>query len=74
MGYVGYSMSENAVEAYDNGEMPMSSWRKKDILSSNPYETPSFCNVNLREMARYARAQDKKLVELTAEEVDKFKR
>ena len=32
MGYVGYSMSENAVEAYDNGEMPMSSWRKKDIL------------------------------------------
>ena len=32
MGYVGYSMSENAVEAYDNGEMPMSSWRKKDIF------------------------------------------
>lgn len=42
--------------------------------SPNPYEAPSFCNVNLREMARYARTQDKKLVELTEEEDDKFKR
>lgn len=29
--------------------------------SPNPYEAPSFCNVNLREMARYARHKTKSL-------------
>lgn len=34
MGYVGFSMSENAVAAYNNGEMPMSKWSKKAILEA----------------------------------------
>ncbi len=32
-GYDGYSMSVRAVEAYENGEMPLSKWRKTDILN-----------------------------------------
>ena len=32
-GYYGYSMSNNAVSAYDNGEKPLSKWTKVDILS-----------------------------------------
>ncbi len=31
-GYKGYAMSNNAVEAYENGEKPMSKWTKADIL------------------------------------------
>jgi hypothetical protein len=31
-GYKGYSMSNNAVLAYDNGEKPLSKWTKKVIL------------------------------------------
>lgn len=31
-GYHGYSMSNNAVEAYDRGLMPRSKWTKSDIL------------------------------------------
>jgi hypothetical protein len=31
-GYKGYSMSNNAVAAYDSGEMPKSKWTKKAIL------------------------------------------
>lgn len=31
-GYHGFSMSNNAVEAYKNGEMPLSKWTKKAIL------------------------------------------
>lgn len=31
-GYHGFSMSNNAVEAYDRGEMPMSKWTKRDII------------------------------------------
>ncbi len=31
-GYHGYSMSNNAVAAYENGEMPMSKWSKKAII------------------------------------------
>ena len=31
-GYNGYSMSNRAVEAYENGEMPLSKWSKQDIL------------------------------------------
>lgn len=33
-GYSGFSMSNNAVEAYENGEKPISKWSKKDILNS----------------------------------------
>ena len=32
-GYHGYSMSNNAVDAYENGEMPLSKWTKKAILA-----------------------------------------
>lgn len=32
-GYCGYSMSNNAVDAYNNGEKPISKWKKQDILS-----------------------------------------
>ena len=31
-GYIGYSMSVNAYEAYENGEKPISKWSKKDFL------------------------------------------
>ena len=30
-GYCGYSMSNNAVDAYNNGEKPISKWKKQDI-------------------------------------------
>jgi hypothetical protein len=32
-GYSGYSMSRNAVSAYDNGEKPKSKWTREDILN-----------------------------------------
>lgn len=31
-GYAGYSMSNRAVEAYSNGEMPLTKWSKQEIL------------------------------------------
>ena len=31
-GYQNYSMSNNAVDAYENGEKPLSKWTKQDIL------------------------------------------
>lgn len=35
MGYkTGFSMSDNAVMAYENGEKPLSRWAKKDILEA----------------------------------------
>lgn len=33
-GYHNYSMSNNAVAAYENGEMPLSKWSKKAILAA----------------------------------------
>lgn len=33
-GYCGYSMSNNAVAAYQNGEKSLSKWSKSDILSA----------------------------------------
>lgn len=32
-GYNGYSMSNNAVNAYESGEMPYSKWTKEDIIN-----------------------------------------
>ena len=32
-GYSGYSMSNRAVDAYEDGEMPLSKWTKKMIIS-----------------------------------------
>ncbi len=33
-GYDGYSMSNNAREAYENGEMPLSKWSKAEIINA----------------------------------------
>lgn len=33
-GYNGFSMSNNAVEAYYNGEKPLSKWKKADIIEA----------------------------------------
>lgn len=33
-GYYGYSMSNNAMDAYDAGLKPLSKWRKSDILKA----------------------------------------
>lgn len=33
-GYHGYSMSNNAVQAYEDGERPISKWKKEDIIGS----------------------------------------
>lgn len=33
-GYRGYSMSNNAVSAYDDGEKPLSKWSKSDVISA----------------------------------------
>lgn len=33
-GYNGYSMSNNAVQAYEDGEMPLSKWNKSTILEA----------------------------------------
>lgn len=35
-GYSGYSMSNNAVQAYNAGEMPLSKWTKKKFLELLP--------------------------------------
>lgn len=32
MGYINYSMSERALESYENGLKPISKWTKEDIL------------------------------------------
>ena len=32
-GYKGFSMSNNAVAAYESGEKPISKWTKREILS-----------------------------------------
>lgn len=33
-GYNGYSMSNNAVSAYENGEKPFSKWKKTEIIEA----------------------------------------
>ena len=37
-GYNGYSMSNNAVDAYESGEKPMSKWTKTEMLKAIPAE------------------------------------
>lgn len=39
-GYDGYSMSNNAREAYDLGKMPISKWTKRDVLGVVKQELP----------------------------------
>lgn len=38
----------------------------------NPYVNAPSCHVNLLELSRYAKKTKKKLVDLSADEVDKF--
>ena len=38
----------------------------------DPYKTAHVCKVNLLELSRYARKVDKKLVDLTKDEVERF--
>lgn len=38
----------------------------------NPYVNAPSCHVDLLELSRYAKKREKKLVELTKEEVNKF--
>lgn len=33
-GYHGYSMSNNAVSAYSDGEMPLSKWTKRELVDA----------------------------------------
>jgi hypothetical protein len=33
-GYAGYSMSNRAVKAYENGQKPLSKWKKQDIIDT----------------------------------------
>lgn len=40
-GYSGYSMSNRAVDAYEDGEMPLSKWTKKIITQ---YRKQAFNN------------------------------
>ena len=40
---------------------------------ANPYINAPSCHVNLLELSRYAKKCEKKLVDLTQEEVNKFK-
>lgn len=56
-GYSGYSMSNNAVDAYSDGEKPLSKWTKKDLINavfdyikSNPDEKISFNMENLKKV------------------------
>lgn len=47
-GYSGYSMSNRAVEAYYNGEKPLSKWTKADIIDAvKAYaaEEPLYCPI-----------------------------
>lgn len=45
-GYNGWSMSNNAVEAYSNGEKPLSKWTKADIFDTiNDTEVELKCSI-----------------------------
>ena len=57
-GYVGYSMSVRAEEAYECGEMPLSKWSKRGILAAveelRPEMVKALARLNLRELHLYA--------------------
>lgn len=51
-GYNGFSMSNNAVEAYSNGEKPLSKWTKTEILRMIKQEEVDLnCSVELLKKA-----------------------
>lgn len=49
-GYNGFSMSNNAVAAYSNGEKPYSKWTKADILSELPEELDTAKKLTVSEL------------------------
>lgn len=59
-GYRGYSMSNNAINAYRNGEMPTSKWTKEKII----YEIESFDKTKV-EFAKQLTAKELKNFVLT---------
>lgn len=49
-GYVGYSMSVRAVQAYEDGDRPKSKWTKKEILSRIEYKNYNFTKEAINKM------------------------
>ena len=47
-GYSGYSMSNRAVDAYDNGEKPMSKWTKAELIENIEELRPEIVNAMKR--------------------------
>ena len=61
-GYNGFSMSNNAVEAYNDGEMPLSKWTKSAILEAvKELELTNFSMDNFKKL----QASELKRVALT---------
>ncbi len=51
-GYTGYSMSNRAVEAYSNGEMPLSRWSRNEILDRCGDKAMALSKLTLSELRR----------------------
>ena len=70
-GYYGFSMSNNAVEAYKNGEMPLSKWTKKAILEeAEKYDLQ--CSLEKLKRIPLAVLRDKLLYESSWHHTSKF--
>lgn len=61
-GYAGYSMSNRAVEAYEEGEKPLSKWRKADIIEAVEELIEDQELINLVKKVNLATLKDKMLV------------
>lgn len=59
-GYYGYSMSNNAIAAYNQGEKPWSKWTKADILSEirrKGRDITMFQKLTVQELRKYCLAR-----------------
>lgn len=61
-GYKGFSMSNRAVEAYDNGEKPLSKWTKKEIIEKLTNEYSVYFSINVLKRAPVKVVKDLVLV------------
>lgn len=58
-GYCGYSMSNNAVDAYRCGEMPLSKWLKTDLIDAiedvieNKTDIAKFKKLTVKQLKEY---------------------
>lgn len=58
-GYFGYSMSNNAVDAYRCGEMPLSKWLKTDLINGiedvleNKADISKFRKLTVKQLKKY---------------------